>query len=42
MNLIREDYLKLIRPYYDVDLIKLISNLNIIDFLLHKVSLHLS
>lgn len=25
MNLIREDYLKLIRPYYDVDLIKLVS-----------------
>ena len=25
MNLIREDYLKLIRPYYDVDLIKVIT-----------------
>lgn len=25
MNLVREDYLKLIRPYYDVDLIKVIT-----------------
>ena len=25
MQLIREDYLKLIRPYYDVDLIKVIT-----------------
>ncbi len=27
MNLIREDYLKLIRPYYDVDLIKVITGI---------------
>ena len=25
MQLVREDYLKLIRPYYDVDLIKIIT-----------------
>ena len=27
MNLVREDYLKLIRPYYDVDLIKVITGI---------------
>ena len=27
MNLIREDYLKLVRPYYDVDLIKVITGI---------------
>ena len=27
MNLIREDYLKLIRPYYDVDIIKVITGI---------------
>lgn len=25
MNLIREDYLKLLRPFYDVDIIKVIT-----------------
>ena len=50
MYLKREDYLKLIRPYYDVDLIKVITGVrrcgksvfNIVDFLLHKVDLHLT
>ena len=27
MQLIREDYLKLLRPYYDVDLIKVITGI---------------